>query len=114
MEKRPKSWAVAGVSLEHADKPPYDLVLKLGVRRLGLNLELDHPDFDVLPGHLNAVYTLDCWLILLGRLAAGSDPVVLLGYDFSDQYSGWLRVGPMRDGLVQVQPGVRPHLIRGC
>jgi hypothetical protein len=95
---------LVGLSVEPADEPPHRLVLKLGVSRLGCSLELDHPDFDI-DGRLDGVFTVDCWLALLGRLSTGSDPVVLLGYDFSDQYSGWLRVGPVQAGVVEVQPG---------
>ncbi|MEV6602443.1 hypothetical protein AB0M36_37180 [Actinoplanes sp. NPDC051346] len=96
---------LVGLSIEPANEPPHHLVLKLGVRRLRCSLELDHPDFGM-DGRLDGIFTLNCWLALLERLSTGSDPVVLLGYDFSDQYSGWLRVGPVHAGSVEVQPGV--------
>lgn len=56
-------------------------------------------------GHLDAVYTLDCWLSELERLRAGRGPVVLLPFNFSDQCTGWLRVGPVVDQSVEVQAG---------
>ncbi|NYF59932.1 hypothetical protein [Micromonospora purpureochromogenes] len=47
---------------------------------------------------------LDRWVAELKRLAAGGGPV-MLPFDFSDECTGWLRVGRSRDDLVEVQAG---------
>lgn len=94
-----------GLSIEPDDESPRALALKLGTSRFECILELDHPDFAINGGHLGAVYTLDCWISELERLSAGGGPVVLLPFNFSDQCTGWLRVGPVHDRLVEVQAG---------
>jgi hypothetical protein len=111
-----KGWAViedeetasprlVGLSIELGEESPYALVLKLGSSRFECVLELDHPDFAIGGGHFDATYTLDCWISELQQLSAGGGPVVLLPFNFSDQCSGWLRVGPVRDRIVEVQAG---------
>jgi len=94
-----------GLSIEPGQESPYLPVLKLGTSRFGCVLELDHPDFAINGGHLDATYTLDCWISELQRLSDGAGPVVLLPFNFSDQCTGWLRVGPVRDRIVEVQAG---------
>ncbi|MEV4640477.1 hypothetical protein AB0J80_24350 [Actinoplanes sp. NPDC049548] len=92
-----------GLSIEPSHQAPRRLVLKLGTSRMECILWLDHPEYEW--GRLDCVYTLDCWLTQLRRLAAGTDPVALLPFNFSDQCTAWLRVGPLRDGRVDVQAG---------
>jgi hypothetical protein len=101
----PASPRLVGLTIEPDVEHPHRLVLKLGTSRFGCSLELDHPDFAINGGHLDARYTLDCWLCTLDRLAGGGGPVVLLPFAFYDQCSGWLRVALTRDRLVEVQAG---------
>ncbi|WP_250006805.1 hypothetical protein [Actinoplanes sp. M2I2] len=96
---------LAGLTIEPDKASPYDLVLKLGTSRFECILELDHPDFVIGGGDLDATFTLDCWLSQLDRLSSGDGPVALLPFNFSDQCTGWLRVRPARDGFVEVQAG---------
>ena len=110
-----KGWAVigdeaaspwlVGFSIEPGEESPYASVLKLGTSRFECVLELDHPDFAIDGGHLDATYTLDCWISELQRLSAGGGPVVLLPFNFSDQFTGWLRVRPVSGRIVEVQAG---------
>jgi hypothetical protein len=95
---------LVGLSIEPVGESSDSLVLKLGISRFECALVLDHPDYNG-DGPLDAVYTLDCWLSELGRLSGGGGPVVLLPFNFSDQCTGWLRVGPVRNGRVEVQAG---------
>jgi hypothetical protein len=94
-----------GLSIEPDDEFPRSLVLKLGTSRFQCILDLDDPDCPINDGHLNAVNTLDCWISQLERLSGGGTPIVLLPFNFSDQCTGWLRVGPVHDRLVEVQAG---------
>jgi hypothetical protein len=96
---------LVGLSIEPGQQSPYVPVLKLGTSRLGCVLELDRPDFSLNGGHLDATYTLDCWISELQRLSTGGGPVVLLPFNFSDQGTGWLRVGPLCERMVEVQAG---------
>ena len=96
---------LVGLSIEPARASPRDLVLQVGTSRFECILELDHPECMVDGGALDAVHTLDCWLSELDRLSGGDSAVVLLPFNFSDQCTGWLRVGPARDRLVEVQAG---------
>lgn len=96
---------VGGLSIEAASEVSTELTLVLGAARLRCNLELDHEDYAINGGTLDAVHTADCWLGQLAHLSAGRGPVVLLPFDFSDQYTGWLRVAQLPDGVVQVEAG---------
>jgi hypothetical protein len=96
---------LTGLSIEPADESPGNLVLKLGTSRFECILELDDPDFTGNGGHLDAVHTLDCWLSVLEQLSSGGVQVGLLPFNFSDQCTGWLRVGPAHDHVVEVQAG---------
>jgi hypothetical protein len=100
-----RSPQLAGLSIEPAQEAQHVLILKLGTSRFECILELDHPDFAINGGQLGPVHTLDCWMTELERLSTGDVPVVLLPFNFSDQCTGWLRVGPVRKGLVDVQAG---------
>ena len=106
MSGEPESTAplFVGLSIEPANEAPHLLVLKLGTSRFGCNLEPDYPEFTSDGKAISPVRTLDCWISELERLADG-DPMVLLPFDFSDQCTGWLQVGPVHDGLVEVQAG---------
>jgi hypothetical protein len=95
----------AGLSIEAESDVSTELTLVLGAARATCNLELDHPDYAINGGTLDAVDTVDCWLGQLAQLLAGHGPVVLLPFDFSDQYTGWLRVAQLSGGAVEVQAG---------
>jgi hypothetical protein len=101
----PASPRLVGLSIEPDDETPRALVLKLGTSRFECILELDHPDFAVNGGHLDGIHTLNCWISELERLSGGGGPVVLLPFNFSDQCTGWLRIGPVHNRLVEVQAG---------
>ena len=103
--EKPASPRLVGLTIEPDGASRRGLVLKLGTSRFECILELDDPDFDLDGGHLDAAYTLGCWLSELERLRTGGGPVVLLPFNFSDQCTGWLRVGPVIDQLVEVQAG---------
>lgn len=104
-EPKARSSRLAVLSIEPAQKAPHLLVLKLGTSRLNCNLELDHPDFAINGGRLNATHVLDRWRTELARLSAGDLAVGLLPFNFSDECTGWLQVRPIGDGLVEVQAG---------
>lgn len=103
--EEPVSPRFVGLTIELGGASPRGLVLKLGTSRFECILELDHPEYVLDGGHLDAVYTLDCWLSELERLRAGGGPVILLPFNFSDQCTGWLRIGPVVDQFVEVQAG---------
>ena len=100
-----RSPQLAGLSIEPAQEAQHVLILKLGTSRFECILELDHPDFAINGGQLGPVHTLDCWMTELERLSTGDVPVVLLPFNFSDQCTGWLRVTPTHEGLVDMQAG---------
>lgn len=99
------SQQIAGLVIEPSWEAPHGLVLRLSTSRFECILELDDDDFVGNGGHLDAVYTLDCWLASLEQLRTGQERVVLLPFNFSDQCIGLLRAGPVRDGLVELQAG---------
>jgi hypothetical protein len=92
-----------GLWVEVTDEARVLMVLKLGTSRFECILVPDEPD-SAAGGQRGPAYTLDRWLAELGRLEAGRDRV-MLPFNFSDQCTGWLRVTPSRDGLVEVQAG---------
>jgi hypothetical protein len=93
-----------GLSVELADGARRDLVLKLGTSRFQCILVPDVEGFAAGSRYRGPAHTLDQWLTELKRLAAGGG-AVMLPFNFSDQCTGWLRVAPTRDGLVEVQAG---------
>jgi len=93
------------LSIEPDPHVAWKLTLVLGDDRFPGNLELDHEDYAINGGTLDAVYTTDCWLEQLAQLSAGHGPVVLLPFNFSDQCTGWLRVTQPADGPAEVQAG---------
>lgn len=93
-----------GLWVELTDEARGDMVLKLGTSRFECILVPDVESFAARSRYLDPAHTLDRWLAELKRLEAGGG-AVMLPFNFSDQCTGWLWVGPSRDGLVEVQAG---------
>ena len=93
-----------GLWVELIDEAHGQMVLKLGTSRFECILVPDVESFAARSRYRGPAHTLDRWLAELKRLAIGRRPVTL-PFNFSDQCTGWLRVTPTHDGLVDVQAG---------
>ncbi|MFF4811219.1 hypothetical protein ACFY03_23715 [Micromonospora chersina] len=93
-----------GLRVELTDEAHGHMVLKLGTSHFECILVPDVENLAVRSRYRGPAYTLDRWLAELKRLAIGRGPVTL-PFNFSDQCTGWLRVTPTHDGLVDVQAG---------
>ena len=96
-------WQV-GLWVEVTDEARGELILKLGTSRFDCILVPDLGNFGERSRHPGPAHTLDRWIAELERLHVGRGPA-MLPFNFSDQCTGWLRVTPTHEGLVDVQAG---------
>ncbi|MCP3787523.1 hypothetical protein NLX85_29580 [Micromonospora sp. A3M-1-15] len=96
-------WQV-GLWVEVTDEARGELILKLGTSRFDCILVPDLGNLGERSRHPGPAHTLDRWIAELERLPVGRGPA-MLPFNFSDQCTGWLRVSPTHEGLVDVQAG---------